>query len=83
MDFWSRPCIIPIMKSTTIPVGDKVRELRKARGWLQQDLADRAGVSRQTVVNLENGRHVPEVATLVKLADALEAPLPELLALLA
>ena len=67
----------------TIPVGDRVRELRKARGWLQQELADRAGVSRQTVVNLENGRHVPEVATLAKIARALKVPLPELLALLA
>ena len=83
LDFCSCPCIILGMGSTTIPIGEKVRELRKARGWLQQDLADRAGVSRQTVVNLENGRHVPEVATLAKLAGALEAPLPELLALLA
>jgi DNA-binding XRE family transcriptional regulator len=43
---------MPCMDATTVPVGRKVRELRKARGLLQQELADQASVSRQTVVNL-------------------------------
>ncbi len=71
-------CIIPGMNAMTVPVGRKVRELRKARGLLQQELADRAGVSRQTVVNLENGRHVPETATLAKIAKGLDVGLGEL-----
>lgn len=66
------------MEAMTSLVGDKVRELRKARGWLQQDLADRAGVSMQTVSNLETRRHVPETATLAKIARALGVPLGEL-----
>ncbi len=64
---------------TTGTTGDKVRALRKERGWLQQDLAERARVSMQTVSNLETGRHVPELATLSKIAKALGVPLSELL----
>ena len=64
---------------TVKAMGGRVRELRAARGWLQQDLADRAGVSMQTVSNLETGRHVPGTATLAKIAGALGVPLAELL----
>ena len=62
-----------------MPIRDKVRELRRARGLLQQELADKAGIARQTVVNLENGRHVPDTATLSKLAKALEVSIGDLL----
>ena len=68
------------MEAMTTPVGDRVRDLRKERGWLQQELADRAGVSMQTVSNLETGRHVPGIATLSKIAGALGVGLGELLA---
>ena len=64
---------------TVKAAGDKVRELRKVRGWLQQDLADRAGVSMQTVSNLETGRHAPEFPTLLKIAKALGVGLADLL----
>ena len=67
------------MDSTITTTGDKVRELRKGRGWLQRDLADRAGVNMQTVSNLERGRHAPGLPTLRKIAGALGAPLSELL----
>ena len=66
------------MGSTITTTGDKVRELRKARGWLQRDLADRAGVNMQTVSNLERGRHAPELPTLRKIAGALRVALPDL-----
>lgn len=59
--------------------GERVRELRKARGWLQRELADRAGVNMQTVSNLETGRHAPELPTLTKIARALGVGLGELL----
>lgn len=58
---------------------DRVRELRQARNLYQQELADKAGVSRQTVVNLENGRHVPDTSTLSKLARALDVPVGDLI----
>lgn len=32
-----------------------VRELRKARGWSQQELAHQAGVGIQTIVKIERG----------------------------
>lgn len=35
-----------------------VRELRTAKGWSQQELANRAGVAIQTVVRLEKGTPV-------------------------
>ena len=71
---------MPCMEATTAPVGDKVRDLRKERGWSQQELADQAGISMQTVSNLETGRHVPGIATLSKIAGALGVPLSDLLA---
>jgi transcriptional regulator with XRE-family HTH domain len=69
------------MDSTTYtkPTGEKVRALRRERGWLQQELADRAGVNMQTVSNVETGRHDPELPTLLKIARALGVGLGELL----
>jgi HTH-type transcriptional regulator/antitoxin HipB len=36
-------------------LGAAIREARDARGWLQADLAHRAGVSRALVIDLERG----------------------------
>ncbi len=60
-------------------MGEKVRALRKARHWRQEDLAKRAEITFQTVSNLETGRHVPAMATLSKIAGALEVSLGDLL----
>ncbi len=67
------------MDATMGKTGERVRELRKARRWSQQRLGDEAGVSAQTIWHMETGRHVPETATLLKVAGALGVTLGELL----
>ena len=42
--------------------------LRDQFGWTQQELADRAGVSRQTIISLENGRYNPSILLAFRLS---------------
>ena len=44
-------------------------DLRAARGWSQSDLAERLGVSRQTVNALERGKYDPSLPLAFKIAD--------------
>lgn len=55
-----------------------MRELRKARGWRMEDLADQAGIQRNQVWRVETGQHNPELDTLGKVANGLGVPLAEL-----
>mgnify|MGYP001204049400 CR=1 FL=1 len=50
-------------------------------GLTQQDLADRAGVTRQTIVSIEKGRYNPTVGLALKLAAIFEVPVEDLFAL--
>ena len=45
----------------------------------QQQLVDRAGVGRATLVRIENGEQLPRFETLTTLADALQRPPADLL----
>jgi XRE family transcriptional regulator, regulator of sulfur utilization len=54
--------------------------LRRTRGLTQDMLAREAGVPRSTIANLESGTGNPSLAVLVKVAQALAAPIDELLA---
>ncbi len=48
---------------------NRVRELRSANGPMtQQDLADRVGVTRQTIVALEAGAYTPSLALALRIA---------------
>ena len=54
------------MKST---IADKLKALRKAKGYTQQDVADAIGTSRATVGGYEIGRRQPRLPDLQKMAD--------------
>jgi DNA-binding Xre family transcriptional regulator len=57
--------------SPMTPVRLRVEELRKAKGWTQKDLSDRAGIRRATVADIEAGRTKGvDFETLERLADA-------------
>ena len=49
----------------------RLKELRKKAGWSQQKLAEKAGLSYNTITKIEQGvATMPTIQTMVKLADA-------------
>lgn len=47
---------------------NKLRELRNERNWSQADLAERVGVSRQTINAIETGKYDPSLPLAFALA---------------
>lgn len=61
-----------------VVLGDRVRELRKTRGWTLEQAAQHAGLARSTLSKIENGQMSPTYEALKKLADGLEISIPQL-----
>jgi len=59
-------------------VKNRLRVLRAEREWSQQDLADRLGVSRQSVNAIETGKYDPSLPLAFKFADVFEMPIEEI-----
>jgi putative transcriptional regulator len=49
-------------------VKNNIKELRKKQGMRQEDLADAVGVSRQTIVAIENDKYNPALELAMKIA---------------
>ena len=49
-----------------------IKKLRNAAGLRQEDLANQVGVSRQTIIAVENNKYDPTLELAMKLAKALE-----------
>lgn len=52
-------------------VGEIVKECRQTKGMTQKQLSEMSGVARQTVADVESGRHGTSVAILTELLDAM------------
>jgi transcriptional regulator with XRE-family HTH domain len=56
-----------------VTIGDRIRELRLARKWTQNELADKLGLDRTTISKWErHGGSEPDTDTIKKLADIFE-----------
>lgn len=56
-------------------MNNRLRTLRAERGWSQAELADRLGVSRQSVNAIETGKYDPSLPLAFGIADVFEMPI--------
>jgi transcriptional regulator with XRE-family HTH domain len=61
-------------------IGGFLRDLRKEKGQTQEELADKFGISSKTVSRWETGKTLPDLATLVELADHYDVDIKEIIA---
>lgn len=59
-------------------VADRLRNIREMKRLSQGEVAKRSGLYRSYVSRVENGHTVPTIATLERMAHALEIPLYQL-----
>ena len=57
---------------------NRLRLLRAERDWTQQELAERAGVSRQTIHAIETGKYDPSLPLAFTLARIFESSIEAL-----
>jgi putative transcriptional regulator len=58
-------------------IRNRIRELRAAREMTQQQLADQVGVTRQTVIAMEQDKYSPSLETAFKVAIVLGVTLEQ------
>lgn len=61
-----------------IDLAERVRALRRARGWTLEQAAKAAGLARSTLSKIENAQMSPTYDALKKLAGGLEITVPQL-----
>ena len=66
------------MKSPTELLGARIRELRKACGFTQDQLAEFLGIEQKHVSLFELGKSYPSLDRLMRIAEVLKVPLPSL-----
>ena len=60
-------------------LGEKIKELRKNKGILQKELADRLSVGKSTVAMWETNKREPDIDTIMKISEFLDVSVDELL----
>lgn len=66
------------MEVLALKMRNNIKTLRKARGLRQEDMAKLLGVSRQTIVAMENDKYDPTLELAIKTARLLERPVEEI-----
>ena len=61
-----------------MPLGDNIRKERKEKGWSQRVLAERVDSDASYINRIETGKLNPSIAALLRIADALERIIDQL-----
>lgn len=59
-------------------VHNKLKLLRVTRDLTQEELAEALGVTRHTIMAIENGRYLPSIALALRVAQYFNRPLEEI-----
>jgi putative transcriptional regulator len=59
-------------------MNNRLRELRAGKEWSQSDLADKVGVSRQTINAIETEKYDPSLPLAFKIAKLFKLPIEEI-----
>jgi len=70
-------CIID-HNTSVATLANRIKALRKKRGLIQKELAERAGLTLAYIGRLETGHYDPQLSTLRRLAKALKVKVAEL-----
>lgn len=53
-------------------------DLRKSRKYTQEELAKKLGVTRQTIISIEQGKYIASLPLALKMAKVFEVPLEQI-----
>lgn len=67
-----------MQRSADARLANRVRVARAERSLSQTELAEAAGVSRQTISSIETGQYVPSTLLALRIAQVLEVPVADL-----
>lgn len=56
----------------------RLKQYRLAKGWTQEQLAERVGVRRETIMRLEKAQYNPSLKLAIDIAHAVEAPIEDI-----
>lgn len=52
--------------------------MRTKKGLTQEELAEKAGITRQTVISIEKGNYTPSVLLAIKIASVFKVPVEDI-----
>jgi transcriptional regulator with XRE-family HTH domain len=61
-----------------VRLGDRIRKLRKKRGWTQVEMAERVGIDRSFLADVERGKRNVSILNLELMAKGLKVSLSQL-----
>ena len=64
--------------TTNDGIRNHVRRHRRLLEWTQEELGERVGVTRQTIISIERGKYNPSVGLALRMAQAFDVSVEEL-----